>query len=216
MTDTPAIACVRFSPDGTEMAAVGFDNAVYLIGGKDRKRPVFRCDCRDLRCVAYRGDNQVLAVAGRSGDLHLFDPATGELISEHALHRGRIHAMSFHRDSATMITVSEDGDLVVFDTEGEKELRRVRVSTGKLFAVVVIDSQHVAVAGADNVVRIVNTDEAIVTQKLDGHQGSILALCASGGALFSGGFDATLRRWSLNGDHDEQERIAETELRIDR
>ena len=216
MTDAPALACVRFSPDGSEMAAVGFDNAVYILGAKNRKRPVFRCDCRDLRCVAYRDDNKVLAVAGRSGDLHLFDPVTCELISEHTLHRGRVHSMSFHRDSNVVVTVGEDGQLVVFDTERRNELRRIKVSSGKLFSVAVIDSQHVAVAGADNTVRIVNTDDGTVTQNLSGHRGSIPTLCASGGSLFSGGFDATLRRWSLGGIDNHRERIAESELRIDR
>tara|TARA_R110002049_G_scaffold2750_2_gene21365 strand:+ start:62519 stop:63610 length:1092 start_codon:yes stop_codon:yes gene_type:complete len=216
MSDTPALVCVRFAADGTEMAAVGFDNAVYIIGGKNRQRPVFHCDCRDLRCVEYRDDSKLLAVAGRSGNLHLFDPATGRLIGEHTLHRGRVRAMSFHRDSNTVVTVGEDGELVVFDTQNQKELRRVKVTSGKLFSVTTIDSQHVAVAGADNIVRIVNTDDAVVTQQLSGHQGSIPTLCASGGSLFSGGFDATLRRWSLGDAGSHQERIAESESRIDR
>ena len=36
MQGTPALTCVRFSPDGKEMAAVGFDSTVYLIGPKTR------------------------------------------------------------------------------------------------------------------------------------------------------------------------------------
>ena len=216
MSGTPALACIRFSPDGNEMAAVGFDNSVYIIGPNKKQRPVFDCDCRDLRCVAYRDDSKVLTVAGRSGDIHLFDPVTGELLHEQKIHRGRIRDMRFQHDSNLVVTVGEDGNVVVFDTQSRKIVDQIKVSTGKLFAVAIIDSQHVAVAGADNLVRIVNTDERAVCQKLTGHQGSVPTLCATGGMLFSGGYDATLRRWSLSGVHLDEERIAEGEPRIDR
>lgn len=216
MQGTPAIACVRFSPDGAEMAAVGFDNDIYLIGkGSERTRPTFQCDCRDLRAVAYRDDNRLLAVGGRSGDLHLFDLATGRIALEQHLHNGRIRDIVFHHDANTAISVGEDGAVIVFDTGEQKLLHRVVVSTGKLFTAAVIDSQHVAVAGSDNVIRVVDTDAGVVTRKLSEHRGSIAALCSSGGMLFSGGFDATLRRWSLT-DLQNKQRIAEGELRLDR
>jgi len=216
MTGTPAIACARFSPDGSEIAAAGFNNRVFIIGPQGQSRPTLRCDCSDLRCLAYRDDNQLIVVAGRSGVLHLFDPATGNLLDEQSLHRGRIHCVRFHRQSNTLVSVGEDGEAVMFDTENRVVLGRVKVCSGKLFAIAVLDSQHVAVAGADNMIRIINTDDAMVIQKLPGHVGSIASLCASGGWLFSGGFDTTFRRWSLGRELFEQQRIAESELRLDR
>jgi WD40 repeat protein len=215
MQGTPALACVRFAPESNEMAAVGFDNEVFVIGRRDRKRPNFACDCKDLRSVAYREDSKLLAVAGRSGDLHLFDPANGRMLSDHSIHRGRIHDLVFHHQSNRVVCVAEDGHLTVFDTGERKLLQRVRVTTGKLFAVAVVDSQLVAVAGSDNVIRIVNTDDGTVVRKLDEHGGSVSTLAASGGVLFSGSYDATLRRWSLGNLHSE-ERIAESDPRIDR
>ncbi|WP_186775297.1 WD40 repeat domain-containing protein [Rubripirellula tenax] len=197
MSGTPAIARVRFAPDGREMAAVGFDNEIYLIGRTVRPRSVLQCDCNDLRAVAYREDGAVIAVAGRSGDLHLFHPERGELSSEHPLHKGRIHDVVFHRQSNIAVSVGEDGDVTVFDTRERKLRHRVNVTTGKLFAVAVLNSHSVAVAGSDNVIRVVNTDVGEVTQTLEGHRGSIAALAASDDGLVSGGFDAMLRRWSI-------------------
>jgi WD40 repeat protein len=215
MAGTPALARVRFSSDGREMAAVGFDNEVFLIGRRDRQRPIFDCDCNDLRAVAFRDDDRVLAVAGRSGDLHLFDPAGG-LISDFPLHKGRIHDIAFHRQANHAICVSEDGQATVFDTENRRLVQRISVTTGKLFSVAILSSQLVAVAGSDNVIRVVNTDDGTVVRALQGHNGSVSALAAAGGFLFSGSYDATLRRWSI-GDIDAQgQRIAEGDPRIDR
>lgn len=215
MNGTPAIACVRFAPDGNEMAAVGFDRKVYLIGRGAKRNPTLQCDCNDLRAIAYRDDNEMLAVAGRSGALHLFDPESGELLGEHAVHRGRVHAMEFQRDSDILISVAEDGAVVVFDTKQQQVVRHISVTSGKLFSVAVLDSRQIAVAGSDNTVRVIDIESERMTRKLTGHHGSVSDLSANGNILFSGGFDATLRRWSLT-DVQDQERIAEGDPGIDR
>ncbi|TWU47917.1 WD40 repeat domain-containing protein [Rubripirellula reticaptiva] len=216
MSGTPALACVRFAPDGREMAAVGFNNEIYLIGHPDRTRSVLNCHCNDLRAVAFRDDNTVIAVAGRSGDLHLFDVGSGNLTNEFPIHKGRIHDLVFHRQSNTVISVAEDGDVAVFDTRAQKLRHRIEVTSGKLFTAAILNSQMVAVAGSDNVIRIVNTDEGRVVKTLDGHQGSISTLAATAGALFSGSFDATLRRWTIADLVQREQRIAEVVPTVDR
>ena len=222
---TPALARVRFSPSGVEMAAVGFDNEIYFIGrrksdneGADQPavdRPTMQCDCNDLRAVAFRDDDKMLAVAGRSGDLHLFDVETNLLINEFPIHSGRVNDIVFAGGSNLAISVGEDGRLVSFDTENGKIVRRVKVTSGKLFAIAVLDSQRVAVAGSDNVIRIVDVASGRILRSLEGHQGSIPTLAAGGGYLFSGGFDATLRRWSIADLQPSEERIAETDPTVD-
>ncbi len=216
MQGTPALARVRFSPDGHEIAAVGFDNGVFLIGKKDTRKPIFECDCDDLRAVAYRDDNRALAIAGRSGELHVLDPADGKLLGEYPIHQGRINDVMFHHQSNSAVCVGDDGNVTVFETSDQQLLHRIPVTTGKLFAVAILTSQLVAVAGSDNVIRIVNTDEGFVGRTLQGHTGSVSTLAAGGGLLFSGSFDATLRRWTLGNVDSEGQRIAEGDPRIDR
>ncbi len=209
MAGTPALARVRFAPDAREMAAVGFNNEIYLIGRRNRERSVLHCHCNDLRAVAYRDDNGVIAVAGRSGDLHLFDANSGTLASEHSLHQGRIHDIVFHRQSDLAVCVGEDGNVTVFDSDTRKLKHRIDVTPGKLFAAVVLSRHWVAVAGSDNVIRIVDTNEGRIVQTLEGHHGSITTLAATDNVLFSGGFDATLRRWMISEIGPGEQRIAE-------
>ena len=211
MEGTPAMARVCFAPSGKEMAAVGFDSEVYIIGRKGRGRPTMTCDCRDLRAVAYSDDENMLAVAGRSGDLHLFELETGKLVGEYPIHRGRIDDVVFSRSSNHLISVGEDGRLVSFDTDAGQIIRRTKITSCKLFAIAMLDSRLAAVAGSDNVIRIVNVDNGQIVRSLEGHRGSIPTLAASDGYLFSGGFDATLRRWSIADLQFKDERIAETD-----
>ena len=89
-------------------------------------------------------------------------------------------------------------------------------TTGKLFAVAILNRQLIAVAGSDNMIRIVNTDDGTVIRKLDGHAGSVSTLASSGGVLFSGGYDASLRRWSIGDVELSGQRIAEGDPKLDR
>lgn len=210
----PALTCVRFSPAGAFLTAVGFDNRVFFIG-KEHQQDV-TCDCKDLRAVAFRDDGMVLAVGGRSGNLHLFDPRDGEPLGIYPVHRGRIHGIYFQRDSNLAITVGEDGYVNVFDSRNRAVKHQIAVTTGRVFTIAHVDSQRVAVAGSDNSIRIVNTDSGKVEHRLEGHQGSIASLASSGGQLFSGGYDATLKKWSIAELSQSQQRIAEVDPSIDR
>ncbi|WP_165440575.1 WD40 repeat domain-containing protein [Rubripirellula amarantea] len=209
MEGTPAIARVRYSTDGNEIAAVGFDSEVFLIGKRVSDRPRLTCDCRDLRAIAYRDDQAMFVVAGRSGDLHLFDTKTTTLIGEFPIHKGRVDDVVFAPQSNIAISVGEDGRLVTFDTRTKEVIKRVSITSGKLFAATMLNSHWVAVAGSDNVIRVVNIDTGNVVAILEGHRGSVPTLAASGGYLFSGGFDATLRRWAVVDMEPTDERIAE-------
>ncbi len=204
---SPALAEVTFAPDGSGLAAVGFEREVFLLGNGESKRVSLKCGCQDLRAVRYRDDSAVLAVAGRCGTLHLFDSVTKECI-EHRLHAARIRDIVFLPSGNMAICVAEDGFVSVFDTAGVQPSRQFRVTTGKLFAVTVLNSELVAVAGSDNVIRVIDWKEGQVVRRLEGHTGSVIALDAQSGLLFSGSYDATLRRWSVSDIVAGRQRIA--------
>ena len=132
------------------------------------------------------------------------------------IHAGRIHELRFIESTPVVVSASEDGEVVLFDTRRQAIVERIKVTRSKLFSVCVLDRAHLAVAGSDNVIRIVNVTLGRVSQQLNGHTGSVASLDSSGSLLFSGGYDATLRRWQLTGIGDDRERIAEVDKPIDR
>ena len=207
MTGSPALACVQFSPDDDELAAVGFDRRVFRIS--DRKRAPWETDTSDLRAVAYRDDRRQLVTGGRSGELCLFETAGSQPLGRHRVHRGPVRAIVFPPSSNIAVTVGEDGFVSLFDTERGALVARNRITTGKLFSIAMVDSHRAAVAGSDNDIRVISTETGNVEHVLEGHQGSVAALASAGGHLFSGGYDATVRRWAVRNLIGESQRIAE-------
>jgi WD40 repeat protein len=217
MSVNSALACARFAPDDSEIAAVGFQSEVHLFGKAQRPgRPKVECDCTDLRSLAYRGDGKLLAVAGRNGHVHLFDRTTDSLLDAYGLHSGRIHDVHFVAGSNVIVSAGEDGTVVMFDTEARESVGRYPVSGGKLFSVCLLNRQFLAVAGSDNVIRILDVDQGEVVESIKDHRGSIAALACTRQLLFSGGYDATLRRFDLSGLLGGSERIAERPEPLDR
>ena len=210
-----AVAGVSFAPDDSTFSFVGFTGRLVVIDPTRKDRMEIDCQCRDLRAVAYRDDDRMLAVGGQGGKLLLLDPRSGQTLGSAVLHRGPIRSLCFHGQSNTLVTIGDDGTAVVFDTENQRLLRRIQVTSGKLFSVAVLNNQFVAVAGSDNRVRILNTEEGTVVRDLEGHIGSVASLASVNGSLFSAGFDATLRRWSMSPE-TQSERIADSDPTKDR
>ncbi len=197
MPDAPAIACVRFSPMGGILAAVGFDPQLFLLQPGIARRPSLKCGCNDMRVVAFSDDMRLVVAAGRSGDAHLFDPGTGQPAGHFELHNGRIHDLIFMPGSDVMVSVSDDRTVVVFDSLRGEVLHKIPIPGCKLFTVTVLDSTRVAVGGADNQIRIVDISRGTIEYSLSGHTGSIAVLKTSAQYLYSGSFDASIRRWPL-------------------
>ncbi|WP_168565534.1 WD40 repeat domain-containing protein [Crateriforma spongiae] len=208
----PALTCVRFHPSGRQMAAVGFDEEVFLIG-KPAAQTKLRCGCRDLRSIAFSPDGKVMAVGGRVGDVHLFSTDPVKANGDHSLHRGRIRSMAFRRGSDSMVSVGEDGDVVVFDVNNRKIARRVHVGNCRLFCVTMLDSRIAAAGGSDNRIHLIDTDAGQLIGHLAGHRGTISDVAQAGQWLYSGSYDATIRRWDL---HSLQESVPQLAGREDR
>jgi WD40 repeat protein len=203
--DLPTIFGVRFSPDGSQLAAVGFDTQLMLFDNTDR--PSLHCDCADLRAISYNGTGDRLAVVGRSGKLHLFDPRSGQEIGEFTIHASRVRDIVFLPKTNWSVTVGEDGAATIFDLDNYQIKKQVDFLPCKLFTVVAIDKSTIAVAGSDNRIRLVNVTTGEVTRNIDIHSGSINSLVYADGVLYSGGFDARVFKTIVSDGRDP--RLAE-------
>lgn len=215
MSGAPALACVRFSPDGRSLAAVGFSNKVFLMGHKrNSSAKAFECECNDLRSLAFSPDGKTIAAAGRTGDLYLFSSDTAQLVGQFKLHEGRVNELGFLKDSSVIASVSDDGTLVTFDTESMQIVKRIEVTNAKLYSVTVIDRDFCGVAGSDNQIHVVNLVSNRVTDSIKGHSGTISTVKSHDGMLYSGGFDATMKRWQLAGVLREEKLQQKQETRL--
>lgn len=193
--DLPTIFCARYSPCGKQLAAVGFDTQLMLFDTADR--PKLHCDCSDLRSLSYNSTGDRLAVVGRSGMLHLFDPRSGTEIGEFMIHASRVRDIVFLPGTQAAATVGENGTATIFDLESYQIRKQLDFLPCKLFAVAAIDATTIAVAGSDNRIRIVNVETGNTIQQVNVHDGSVSALLYSGGTLYSGGFDGQVCKTPL-------------------
>jgi WD40 repeat protein len=203
--DLPTIFGVRFSPSGNQLAAVGFDTQLMLFDNTDR--PSLHCDCSDLRALSYNMTGDRLAVVGRSGKLHLFDPRNGQEIGEFPIHASRVRDITILPGTQWSATVGEDGTATIFDLQNYKITKKIDFLPCKLFTVAAIDKSTIAVAGSDNRIRLVDVITGEVTRNIDIHSGSISSLVYADGFLYSGGFDSRVFKTQVTNGQDP--RLAE-------
>lgn len=199
---TIALMCMAVSPDNQFVAIGGFGNAIRvhnLRTGKLQREMI--CECNDQRALAFSGDGSKLASGGRDGVLRIWYLASGDdkplVPLEQKLHSGRIRSVSFSSDASVVTTVAEDRRFVRYRTHDGQILLDQEINGGKLMAMTAIDSRLVAVAGADNTIRIMDSEDGKELHRLVGHDGSVATLLRSGDELISSSYDTTIRYWSL-------------------
>ena len=197
----PAIAEVVHVPSGSRLMAAGFSPLLYDLPGSlrsDTGRPGetgHRIDCgqNDLRAITFTADDRIV-VAGRGGVLHVFE--NGIEVASKPVNPGAINDLAMLPGTDRVVAVCDAGIVTATDLSTGEVIRSVNLHTGRLFAVVAVASDVVAVAGSDDAIRIIDLSNGQTIGVCRGHRGSISALASVDGALYSAGFDATVRRWS--------------------
>ena len=108
---------VRFSPDGTQLAACASDGSVTLWNSplftNARVIPASR---KGLLTVAYSPDGKTLVTAGEESVVRTWNAATGDLVREFQGHSQRIWTAAFSPDGGRLVTGSADLTARIWDT----------------------------------------------------------------------------------------------------
>ena len=191
--ETPILRVV-VSPAGDYLAAACFGGDVHYWrwpGLSDHRSLV--AGTTDLRCLAFSPDGSYLAFAGRDGVLRWTELPTGRVF-ERPTRRSRRRDLAFvgHR----LVAVGDDGRACWCDVrDPEGTYREIECERGRIFAMAAIDDGRIAVAGSDNRIRIWNLETSQQEAELEGHEGTVSAMCWTGRALVSAGYDTTIRIW---------------------
>jgi WD40 repeat protein len=196
-----------------ELYAVGFGDAIYRLDlGSDRWQVDHRCECKDLRAIDISRDGRWLAYGGRDGIVRLHGLVGSEHVLAKAeqgevlrpaskisppLHFERILSVRFSEDGGSVYSCGADRRLVKWDIGSNRMLASFEVQAGKLMAVCPLESGEIAVSGSDNTIRIIDRDISREVAKWVGHDGSVAVLCRNATHMYSGGYDATVRSWSI-------------------
>jgi WD40 repeat protein len=193
-----AVHSLSLSTQRQLLAVGGFHHQVGLWDlAAGTWRGHFSCSCNDQRCVRFSPSGDRLLSGGRDGMVHIWDTTTGEQLAALPLHQDRVHTASFSADGHVVTSTGDDRRLVRYDLLAEDWVLEQRLKGSKLRAMCLVNDYLIAVAGADNTIRIFDVLLEEELGQLTGHTGSVAVMASAGEFLVSGAFDTTVRLWHL-------------------
>lgn len=130
---------LSFTPDGSRLVIGGANKLVILpLNGGETVTADFRDD--STRSLAVSPDGATVAVGLFSGPVRLIDAQTGEVTGDDLRVATRVSDMAFEEDGEVLVTVSEDGSLIMWDVASRTRfadrpltaVKRSAVGTGQL------------------------------------------------------------------------------------
>lgn len=206
-----------FHPRGIFDLAALADDRVVCAGGDGRAslwesgpeplapyRPVRSIPLSEgkLRSMATSANGDLLALTTGDGPIHVLETDLFNEVRTFTGHDGGSLCVAFHPTKPALVSGGKDGHLRVWSTHGtDKELMSIPAHKGNIYAVVFSpDGQRCATASRDKTIGIWDAQSFELMQRLTarngGHAHSVNALCWQGAALYSGGDDRKLVRWT--------------------
>lgn len=194
-----AISAVALGADAKQFVIAGFNKTLCLYDTATGERAQgLDCPCRDMRCATFSPDGLQLAAAGRNGKIRFWTSVEAEPSRTVPGHTQRIRALAFSPDGSRLASAGEDRVARIWNVaDGQMEIE-LPTPGSKVMSLTYIDRDRIATGGTDNKIRIWDLVTRRELAVLQGHTGTVATLDAEGGMLVSGGFDCTVRIWSID------------------
>ena len=148
-----ALLAVRFSPDGSQIAAGGADNAIRLIDAKTLKRTRLIEQHADwIMDLAYSLDGAWLASASRDKSARVFDVKTGAMQAAFLNHEEPLFGVAWTPDGKSLFTSGRDRRVRLWTMNEAKQTAEVASLVAEPFRVEV-GAGMLFVTCADGIVR---------------------------------------------------------------
>jgi WD40 repeat protein len=154
----PQVSSLAFSPDGLMLAIAGYKE-VQILDNKRGSIARLQGPSDAVRSVAYSSDGRWLAAAGgapgRSGEVVLWDTATGQPAHKLKGHRDYIYQVAFSGDSRLLATSSYDRSITIWEVASGREVRTLKDHTDAVYPVAFSpDGKLLASGAADRTVKV--------------------------------------------------------------
>jgi WD40 repeat protein len=182
---------------------------------------------QDVRILAVRAHDGLLAASGSGPNIVLFDLEAGQIrtVLTYPIPVS-INSLAFSPDGRQLLSAGKDMDLRLWDVESGQLVRELHGHTGEVFAAIFHpDGQRIVSAGRDRVIRIWDPVQGDELVGLLGHTSYVFSLSFSpdGTTLASGSGDFTVRLWEserlgrrLDAQREEQTARPEAQRLVER
>jgi WD40 repeat protein/tRNA A-37 threonylcarbamoyl transferase component Bud32 len=152
-SDDPALAGVRFSPDGTIIAAGGQEsNHVTLwdvASGRVIGRPItVKPPGGGAQWIAFTPDSRRIAAPGADGAVGIWDPATGRRLARLEIGKAGVADALFARSGRTLIAGDDAGSVSFVDVATGRLLRRLSIGDQTVDALALSPDERLVAAAS--------------------------------------------------------------------
>ena len=161
----------------------------------------FTSSCSDVRAVAFSADGKLLAAGGRDGQVRIWNSDDASVAREWNAQSMRLRSLAFSFNSDRLATAGEDRKVHIWNMATGQEIVALDAGDCKVMSLCFCAADRLATGGSDNLVHVWDLSNGKELTHYSGHLGTVAALACdpSGKLLVSGGFDASVRVWQLEG-----------------
>jgi WD40 repeat protein len=203
------IASVAVSPNGKQIATIGYDGIARLWDFSGRQLTKIKGDQGIINSIVFSPDGKQLATSGDDGNVNLWG-FSGNQLAEIKDDQGQVDSMVFSPNgkqlAITRVRPSLSGtqmfnsNVILWDTSGNRitELKGLQDNISNV--VFSPDGKQLATIGSEDTVKLWNTSGKKLVE-LKGHQRLVTSVAFSpdGKQLATSGHDDTIRLWDISG-----------------
>ena len=199
------VVSVATSPDDRLIAWATGDGTLAVRDATTLEAIDFGADDEPSRAVAFDATGRLLAVGRASGDIDVFDTATGAPLYKLEGHAAPVQALAFDPNGGRLVSGASDARAIVWDLDDRRIVHTLKGHRGWVISVAFSPFGRVATAttDVDGEANLWNADTGELVTRLRGHASRIYAVAFSpdGRRLATGSRDQTVRIWDgLSGD----------------
>jgi U3 small nucleolar RNA-associated protein 12 len=204
------INIIKYSPSNQEFYSVSNDE-IKLWGGKDLTKPLKSQTIKNITCIAFEQDKNILLACTKKGSLYLLNMVSLEIIKTfdkiHSAQISEIIALPYREEKHIIITCSYDKTVKFWNLEEvdnneinldyENEMNALEAV---VCAKVTSDLNFFSYALYDNTIKIYYFDTMKFHLSLYGHKMPVTNydISSDGALLVSGGLDKSIKIWGMD------------------